>query len=105
MDKKVKVQVPATTANLGAGFNCLGLALELYTTLEMKEARSGMNLLAKSCLSADSDWQAGIEIAREGKDVLPRDEKNLSFQAAYKAFKMCGYSPKLLKNSLRKAST
>lgn len=97
MDKKVKVQVSATTANLGAGFNCLGLALELYTTLEMKEIRSGINLPAKPCLPVDRSWQMGIEITGEGKNVLPRDEKNLSFQAAYKVFKMCGYSPKGLR--------
>lgn len=81
MDKKVKVQVPATTANLGAGFNCLGLALKLYNTLEMREARSGIK----------------IEIFGEGKDILPRDETNPSFQAAYKVFKRCGYLPKGLK--------
>jgi len=77
----VKVCVPATTANLGAGFNCLGLALELYNTLEMKEVRSGLK----------------IEITGEGKDVLPKNESNLSFQAACKVFKKCGYTLKGLK--------
>src|SRR5690348_5887163 len=28
-----EVRVPASTANLGAGFDCLGLALELYLTV------------------------------------------------------------------------
>ena len=74
----VKVHVPATTANLGAGFNCLGLALELYNTLQMQEARSGIK----------------IEIIGKGKDALPKNEKNLSFQAAYKVFKVRGYTPK-----------
>ena len=78
---KVKVRIPATAANLGAGFNCLGLALELYNTLEMKEIRSGVK----------------IGISGEGKDVLPRDKKNLSFQAAYRVFKRCGYTLKGIK--------
>ena len=33
----IKVQVPATTANLGPGFDCLGLALRLYLNLEIEE--------------------------------------------------------------------
>ncbi|MBU0661755.1 hypothetical protein KKG22_06310 [Patescibacteria group bacterium] len=78
---RVKVGVPATAANLGAGFNCLGLALELYNTLEMKETRYGLK----------------IEITGEGKAVLPKDKKNLSFQAANKVFKKCGYTLKGLK--------
>lgn len=41
---KVKVYVPATTANLGAGFNCLGLALELYNILEMEEIHHGRKI-------------------------------------------------------------
>ncbi len=77
----VKICVPATSANLGAGFNCLGMALELYNTLQMQETCSGLE----------------IEISGEGKDVLPKDKKNLSFQAADKVFKMCGYIPKGLK--------
>jgi homoserine kinase len=31
----IRVQVPATTANLGPGFDCLGMALELYNTVEV----------------------------------------------------------------------
>jgi homoserine kinase len=39
MTKKiVKVRVPATTANLGAGFDTFGLALTLYNEFEVEEA-------------------------------------------------------------------
>jgi len=39
MSKKiVKVRVPATTANLGAGFDTFGLALTLYNEFEVEEA-------------------------------------------------------------------
>ena len=72
---EINIRVPATTANLGAGFNCLGMAMGLYTNLKMTETHSGMN----------------IEIFGEGKGVFPRDERNLSFRAADKVFKECGY--------------
>lgn len=34
----ISVRVPATTANLGPGFDCLGAALELYNTLTLYDA-------------------------------------------------------------------
>ena len=78
---KVKVRVPATAANLGAGFNCLGLALELYNTLEISEVNSGIS----------------IKILGEGKNTLPKNRSNLSLKAIYKVFDVCGYKPKGLK--------
>jgi len=38
----IKIQVPATTANLGPGFDCLGLALKLYLNLEIEEIAQGL---------------------------------------------------------------
>ena len=32
----IKLQVPATSANLGAGFDALGLALQYYNDVEME---------------------------------------------------------------------
>ncbi len=34
----IRVRVPATTANLGAGFDTLGIALNLYNTIELGES-------------------------------------------------------------------
>ena len=34
---KVTVKVPATTANLGPGFDCLGLALPIYNEITVEE--------------------------------------------------------------------
>jgi homoserine kinase len=36
--KKLIIKVPATTANLGAGFDTLGLALKLYNEFEIEES-------------------------------------------------------------------
>ena len=33
----IKIQIPATSANLGAGFDALGLALTYYNYIEMEE--------------------------------------------------------------------
>ncbi|MHB8158238.1 MAG: homoserine kinase, partial [Desulfocucumaceae bacterium] len=68
------VQVPATTANLGPGFDCLGMALQLYNIVEMSAASSGLN----------------IEIHGEGSSDIPRDESNLAYQAALKIFNLTG---------------
>ncbi len=74
---KVKVRVPATAANLGAGFNCLGLALELYNTFEATECRAGIK----------------IGITGKEKDGLPKGKANLFLQAVDRVFKKCGYTP------------
>ncbi|MGE5579778.1 MAG: homoserine kinase [Bacillota bacterium] len=38
-EKTVRVEVPATTANLGPGFDCMGAALSLFNTFEVRFAR------------------------------------------------------------------
>ena len=34
--RRLIVEVPATTANLGAGYDCLGLALEVVNRIEVE---------------------------------------------------------------------
>ena len=34
--RRIRVEVPATSANLGAGYDCLALALELVNQVEME---------------------------------------------------------------------
>jgi homoserine kinase len=38
--KPVTIQVPATTANLGPGFDCLGVALNLYNRVTVSDGKS-----------------------------------------------------------------
>jgi homoserine kinase len=61
----VTVRTPASTANLGPGFDCLGLALDLWNETHFE--LSGSELI--------------IEISGEGEDRLPRDERNLTVRA------------------------
>ena len=62
----IKVRVPATSANLGPGFDCLGLALKLYLNLEIEETAGG-----------------GLEIKCEGEgaEQFPADESNLIWRS------------------------
>ena len=52
---KVTVQVPASSANLGPGYDTLGIALSLYDTVEVEVIRSGLE----------------VEIFGEGAEDLP----------------------------------
>ena len=42
--KKVTIRVPATTANLGPGFDAFGCALSLYTEVTFEETDSGLEI-------------------------------------------------------------
>lgn len=62
---QVKVRVPATSANLGSGFDTVGLALDYHDELTFT-------------LSPDpTDGVAHVFIHGEGEDTLPRDETHL----------------------------
>ncbi len=58
----VAVEVPATSANLGPGFDCLGLALALTDRIE-------------ACFTAGS--AVTVEVVGEGAGRLPTDDSNL----------------------------
>jgi homoserine kinase len=61
----VAVRVPATSSNLGPGFDALGLALRLHNRLTLEAAAS-----------------PEIEIEGEGAGSLPRDASHLAYRAA-----------------------
>lgn len=42
---KIKVRVPATTANVGCGFDTLGIALNLYTIFTFEEIENGVEFV------------------------------------------------------------
>ncbi len=42
--KRVTIRVPATTANLGPGFDAFGCALSLYTDVTFEETESGLEI-------------------------------------------------------------
>jgi len=77
--RSIEVRVPASTANLGAGFDCLGLALELYLTARATvQIRPGSRTLART---------RGV-----GSASLPKSpEQNLIFRAMFYAAEKEGF--------------
>jgi homoserine kinase len=75
----VRVRVPATSANLGPGFDAAGLALDLYD-----------EIIAQILDEATIE----IDIAGEGADELPRDGKHLIAKSMMAAFEAMGEKPK-----------
>jgi homoserine kinase len=75
MTVRVWVRVPASTANLGPGFDALGLALALYDEVEVALAPSGLR----------------VEVRGEGAGQVPTDEAHLVVRALRAACARCGY--------------
>jgi len=72
----VTVQVPATSANLGPGYDSLGLALSLHDTLTVETLSGG---------------QLEFELSGEGAETLPRDASHLVAKAIAEALHRLGY--------------
>ncbi len=64
--KKIKVRVPATTANLGPGFDIFGASLSMHNEVEIWQAKNSSGKFI---------------VTGEGKTVLPRNEKNILWKA------------------------
>jgi len=75
----IQVQVPATSANLGPGFDSFGLAFGMYD-------RYVAQILDEPGLD--------IDVTGEGADDVPRTDKNLLVKAMYKGFDFLGGKPK-----------
>jgi len=73
----MKVLVPATTANLGPGFDCLGMALALYQEIELTEIPHGLEIV----------------IDGEGAAELSHDASNLILRSAQRVFDRVDYIP------------
>lgn len=74
----VRVRVPATSANLGPGFDSAGLALTLYDDVMVRVADSGLV----------------VDVAGEGADSLPRDRRHLVVRSLRAAFDRLGGQPR-----------
>ena len=81
--KQVTIRVPATTANLGPGFDAFGCALSLYTDVTFEETEEGLEI-------------TGCDEAYTGPD-------NLAYTAWAGCSDICKYSPYRLLASRRRA--
>lgn len=75
------VKVPASSANLGPGFDTLGLALTLYDTVEVTVIESGLE----------------VDVFGEGEHNLPRDSRHLVVRAIHAALQEIGVTAPGLK--------
>lgn len=81
--RTVRLSVPASTANLGPGFDSLALALDLRNIVEMESIEEGTI----------------TELEGEGADQLSKGAANLMARAAHSVFHCVGKSPSGLKIS------
>jgi homoserine kinase len=74
---EVRVRVPASSANLGPGFDTLGLALGLYDEVDVAVVADGVT----------------VEVDGAGAEGVPRDERHLVVRAMRRAFDVFGDAP------------
>jgi len=84
--RRIAIRVPASTANLGSGFDVLGLALGLYNTIEMETTSRGVEVTVEG--------EGAGRLQGEGK-------RSLVVRAAEAAFAHLGVTPPGLKVHLR----
>jgi homoserine kinase len=71
---RVRVRVPATTANLGPGFDCLGLTLDLWNEADFVLAGRGVR----------------VRVSGEGEGHLPHGADNLTARAFHYFYRRKG---------------
>jgi homoserine kinase len=69
----IKISVPATSANLGPGFDCLGLALDIWNEVDLEEADS-----------------ITYQVTGEGAERLNSHPKNLLTDSFKRVYEICG---------------
>ncbi len=72
----IRVRVPASSANMGAGFDALGIALNLYSVLEVSKIESGLEITTLT-----------------SGGVVHNDKTNLVYRAMERVFNETGYTP------------
>ena len=68
----IKVKVPASSANMGPGFDCMGVALNLYNEV---------------CIEKINSPRVEVEILDDSKSFMPTDERNYVYSAMGAVFR------------------
>ncbi|MBE0466399.1 MAG: homoserine kinase [Candidatus Desulforudis sp.] len=87
IDNRVLVRVPASSANLGPGFDCLSLALGLHNLVALEILPDGVE----------------VRVAGEGASEIPTGDDNLVLRAARRVFNRIRVHPTGLRLSLANA--
>lgn len=67
----IKIKIPATSANMGSGFDSLGIALKMYNEVMIEESES-------------------IDIESMDGTSIPTDKSNLVYRSANTLYEECG---------------
>ena len=92
---KVSVKVPATSANLGPGFDCLGIALPIYNTVTIDETVLPGTGVEINILSQDENFDDLII------DHIPKDENSIVYKAVELLYNSIGQTPSELKINIQ----
>lgn len=89
---KVGIQVPATMANLGCGFDCLGLALPIYNTV-----------IAEETVLPGSGVEINIIDEKNQEQVvnIPTDRNNIVYKAIELLYSYIGQTPDEMKITIK----
>ena len=88
---KVSVKVPATTANLGPGFDCMGMALPIYNTVTIEETvLPGTGIEINVIAEDDTSDELSLE-------HIPMDENSIIYKAVELLYNSIGQTPSELK--------
>jgi len=83
--KSITVRVPATSANLGSGFDVIGMALNIFNDITLTTQYPNGKLVEET----------SIIITGEGSDTLAKDETNMVVRATRIALARAGYPARL----------
>lgn len=93
---KVSVKVPATSANIGPGFDCLGLALPIYNTVTIEET-----VLPGTGIEINLMSEEEKALDEMIFDNIPKDENNIVYKAVELLYNSIGQEPSELKINIQ----
>lgn len=71
----IKIKVPATSANIGVGFDCMGLAVSLYSTVRFEPNLSSLTIIGCPKRYQNSDnliYQAFVKACQKLHQPIPK---------------------------------
>ena len=83
---KISVKVPATTANLGPGFDCFGMALTLYNKITLEELVYPEKGLEINIIPGEQDNETSLL-------TIPLDKTNIVYKAIELLYNYVGQTP------------
>ena len=92
---KVNVKVPASSANIGPGFDCLGMALPLYNIITIEETVLPGTGIEINIMSKDES------IDESTFENIPKDENNLVYKAIEMLYNSIGQEPSELRINIQ----